>query len=91
MFGICNQVCLKCARLNETERIPTSPNATLFSLIVGQRTASRAHRGERTRVRAISHRDRESNQVDAEKLARYARLDPKIVRQRFSEHLSEQK
>ena len=29
---------------------------------------------------AISHSDRKSDQVDAEKLARYARLDPKILR-----------
>src|SRR5437667_4642736 len=29
-------------------------------------------------LRAISHSDRKSDQVDAEKLARYARLDPKI-------------
>jgi transposase len=31
-------------------------------------------------LRAISHRDRKSDQSDAEKLARYARLDPKILR-----------
>src|ERR1700730_18221803 len=31
-------------------------------------------------LRAISHRDRKSDQVDAEKLARYARLDPEILR-----------
>jgi transposase len=31
-------------------------------------------------LRAISHSDRESDQVDAEKLARYARLDPQILR-----------
>jgi transposase len=31
-------------------------------------------------LRAISHSDRKSDQVDAEKLARYARLDPKILR-----------
>lgn len=31
-------------------------------------------------LRAISHRDRRSDQVDAEKLARFARLDPKILR-----------
>ena len=30
-------------------------------------------------LRAISHSDRKSDQVDAEKLARYARLDPKIL------------
>ena len=30
--------------------------------------------------RAISHSDRKSDQVDAEKLARYARLDPNILR-----------
>jgi hypothetical protein len=30
--------------------------------------------------RAISHSDRKSDQVDAEKLARFARLDPKILR-----------
>jgi len=29
---------------------------------------------------AISHSDRKSDQVDAEKLARYARLDPNILR-----------
>ena len=29
-------------------------------------------------LRAISHSDRKSDQVDAEKLARYARLDPKL-------------
>ncbi len=29
-------------------------------------------------LRAISHSDRKSDQVDAEKLARYARLDPNI-------------
>ena len=32
-------------------------------------------------LRAISHSDRKSNDVDAEKLARYARLDPEILRQ----------
>jgi transposase len=31
-------------------------------------------------LRAISHSDRKSDRVDAEKLARYARLDPKILR-----------
>src|ERR1700728_171175 len=31
-------------------------------------------------LRAISHSDRKSDQVDAEKLARYARLDPTILR-----------
>jgi transposase len=31
-------------------------------------------------LRAISHSDRKSDQVDAEKLARYAQLDPKILR-----------
>src|SRR5271154_4791131 len=31
-------------------------------------------------LRAISHSDRKSDQVDAEKLARYARLDPEILR-----------
>src|SRR5258708_12230103 len=31
-------------------------------------------------VRATSHSDRKSDQVDAEKLARYARLDPEILR-----------
>jgi xanthine dehydrogenase iron-sulfur cluster and FAD-binding subunit A len=31
-------------------------------------------------LRAISHSDRRSDQVDAEKLAHFARLDPKILR-----------
>lgn len=31
-------------------------------------------------LRAISHSNRRSDQVDAEKLARFARLDPKILR-----------
>ena len=31
-------------------------------------------------LRSISHSDRKSDQVDAEKLARFARLDPKILR-----------
>jgi transposase len=31
-------------------------------------------------LRAISHSDRKSDQVDAEKLARFARIDPKILR-----------
>jgi transposase len=31
-------------------------------------------------LRAISHSDRKSDQVDAEKLARYSRLDPEILR-----------
>src|SRR5271156_3806413 len=31
-------------------------------------------------LRSISHSDRKSDQVDAEKLARYARLDPNILR-----------
>ena len=30
-------------------------------------------------LRAISHSDRKSDDVDAEKLARYARLDPEIL------------
>jgi hypothetical protein len=31
-------------------------------------------------LRAISHSDRKSDQADAEKLARFARMDPKILR-----------
>jgi transposase len=31
-------------------------------------------------LRAISHSDRKSDQVDAEKLARYARLNPEVLR-----------
>jgi transposase len=31
-------------------------------------------------LRAISHSDRKSDQVDVEKLARYARLDPNVLR-----------
>jgi transposase len=31
-------------------------------------------------LRAISHSDRKSDKVDAEKIARYARLDPEILR-----------
>jgi transposase len=31
-------------------------------------------------LRTISHRDRKCDEVDAEKLARYARLDPNILR-----------
>jgi transposase len=31
-------------------------------------------------LRAISHSDRKSDKVDAEKVARYARLDPEILR-----------
>ncbi len=31
-------------------------------------------------LRAISHSDRKSDAVDAEKIARYARLDPEILR-----------
>jgi transposase len=31
-------------------------------------------------LRAISHSDRKSDKADAEKLARYARLGPKILR-----------
>ena len=31
-------------------------------------------------LRAVSHSDRKSDKVDAEKLARYARLDPEILR-----------
>jgi transposase len=31
-------------------------------------------------LRAISHSDRKSDKVDAEKIARYARLDPDILR-----------
>jgi transposase len=31
-------------------------------------------------LRAITHSDRKSDQVDAERLARYARLDPEILR-----------
>ena len=30
-------------------------------------------------LRAVSHSDGKSDQVDAEKLARFARLDPKIL------------
>ena len=31
-------------------------------------------------LRAITHSDRKSDKVDAQKLARYARLDPQILR-----------
>jgi transposase len=53
-------------------------------LDLDQRTAAgagaRSDRGQRAELRAISHSDRKSDQVDAEKLARYARLDPNILR-----------
>jgi len=32
-------------------------------------------------LRAITHSDRKSDKVDAQKLARYARLDPQILRE----------
>jgi transposase len=38
-------------------------------------------------LRAISHSDRKGDQVDAEKLAQYARLDPKILRCGVCRHL----
>jgi Zinc-binding dehydrogenase len=37
-------------------------------------------------LRAISHSDGKSDQVDAEKLARYARLDPNILRTNGATH-----
>ena len=39
-------------------------------------------------LRAISHSDRKSDKVDAEKIARYARFDPEILRP--IEHRTEQ-
>ena len=44
------------------------------------RAGSRSTRGQRARAASDLHSDRKSDQVDAEKLARYARLDPKILR-----------
>ena len=41
-------------------------------------------------LRAISHSDRKSDKVDAEKLARYARLDPEILRPRTHRTVEQQ-
>jgi hypothetical protein len=43
-------------------------------------TRARGDRGQRAGAAGHLHSDRKSDQVDAEKLARYARLDPNILR-----------
>jgi hypothetical protein len=42
-------------------------------------------------LRAISHSDRKSDKVDAEKIARYARLDPEILRPIRASFVAQQK
>jgi transposase len=52
--------------------------AGTHSIWVSEQLQEMGHEVIVANVRAISHSDRKSDQVDAEKLARFARLDPKI-------------
>jgi transposase len=57
--------------------------AGTHSILVSQQLQEQGHEvivANVRELRAISHSDRRSDQVDAEKLARYARLDPEILR-----------
>src|ERR1700688_2354826 len=63
--------------------VRTAMEAGTHSIWISEQLQERGHEvivATVRELRAISHSDRKSDKVDAEKLARYARLDPEILR-----------
>jgi transposase len=70
-------------RFRNLERVRVAMAAGSHSIWISEQLQELGHEvivANVRELRAISHSDRKSDQVDAEKLARYARLDPKILR-----------
>jgi transposase len=70
-------------RFGDLEPIRISMEAGIHSIWISEQLRDLGHEvivANVRELRAISHSDRKSDSVDAEKLARYARLDPEILR-----------
>ena len=70
-------------RFRDLERVRVAMETGTHSIWVSEQIQELGHEVIVTNVRelrAISHSDRKSDKVDAEKIARYARLDPEILR-----------
>src|ERR1700688_2908845 len=70
-------------RFRDLERVRVAMEAEAHSIWVSEQIQELGHEvivANVRELRAISHSDRKSDKVDAEKIARYARLDPEILR-----------
>jgi transposase len=70
-------------RFRDLEPIRIAMEAGIHSIWISEQIRDLGHEvivANVRELRAISHSDRKSDSVDAEKLARYARLDPEILR-----------
>src|SRR3984885_14438794 len=70
-------------RFRDSERALVAMETGTHSIWVSEQVKDLGHEvivGNVRELRAISHSDRKSDKVDAEKVARYARLDPEILR-----------
>src|ERR1700743_3849483 len=70
-------------RFRDSEPVRVAMEAGTHSIWVSEQIRELGHEvivANVRELRAISHSDRKSDKVDAEKLARYARLDPTILR-----------
>jgi transposase len=70
-------------RFRDLERARVAMEAGTHSIWVSEQIQELGHEvivANVRELRAISHSDRKSDKVDAEKIARYARLDPEILR-----------
>jgi transposase len=70
-------------RFRDLERVRVAMEAGIHSIWVSEQIQELGHEvivANVRELRAISHSDRKSDKVDAEKIARYARLDPEILR-----------
>jgi transposase len=70
-------------RFRDLERVRVAMETGTHSIWVSEQIRELGHEvivANVRELRAISHSDRKSDKVDAEKIARYARLDPDILR-----------
>jgi len=70
-------------RFRNLERVRVAMETGTHSIWVSEQIEELGHEvivANVRELRAISHSDRKSDKVDAEKIARYARLDPEILR-----------
>ena len=70
-------------RFRDLEPVRVAMEAGTHSIWVSEQIRELGHEvivANVRELRAISHSDRKSDKVDAEKVARYARLDPEILR-----------
>jgi transposase len=70
-------------RFRDLDRVRVAMEAGTHSIWVSEQIQELGHEvivANVRELRAISHSDRKSDKVDAEKIARYARLDPEILR-----------